>query len=580
MKKEFTQVVFSACILAFAFSSCKKESAVRATSSLASSFDEIQVSDNFGWSASMQGPLQVVFKNPDHISVENEIVHLIDESSTVLEKGVVHNHALALTLRLPQDAPYYILFPRTGNRFRISGVGHMEVTLTADGTGKKEGHSQSKAANSSCTACSSPFENGTMELPDIGGSTYTIIPETSVPGWETTANDHRIEIWKSGFNGVPAQEGDQFFEINANVSAALYQTLCLDPGSTIKWSVYHRGRAGVDVADVKIGATVATAVKQATMRDGTNAWGYYSGTYVVPQGQTTTVFVFEAVSTASGSNSVGNFLDNFRISCDEDADGVIDQDDDFPKDGSKAYRSFFPTAGKQVLAFEDLWPSMGDFDFNDLVLSNRVVITRNASNELVEASFKVSIDAIGAGIPNGIGLMLYTPNKQAFGTNVIASVSGDATLDPANENGLILCNDVFSILSTYYQNNGVGPTAVPDTLEFTVTFNSNAGSAFIPELYLFRTANRGHEVHFHGYPETATFNTALRNTVDDNGDFKTETGLPWVIEVVTSTQFLNPLEKVDILDAYPQFQQWAVSGGADNTSWYNTPVFSKVFGDQ
>ncbi len=401
-------------------------------------------------------------------------------------------------------------------------------------------------------------------------SGWGLYNEDAVPGRETTATDNKIEMWVSGFQGVPAQEGRQFFELNANQVAALYQELCLEPGATIYWSVWHRGRTGVDVAEVKIGGSIESAEIQATMSDGTSGWGHYSGSYNVPSDQTTTFFVFESVSSASSSQSVGNFLDNFEISCDTDGDGVIDRWDQLPDDGDGAFISYFPEDGKQVVAFEDLWPSLGDFDFNDLVLSNQVVITKDADLNLVDASFKVSIDAIGASLHNGIAMMLYTENKEAFGGNIIESISGDVILDPDNTNGLILSNDVFVTVNDRYQNNGPGPIGVPDTLRFTIVFNDNAAD-FIPELYLFRTGDRGLEVHRSGFPVTATMNTALFNTLNDAGDFKTATGLPWGMEIITDGTWKNPVEKVDILYAYPKFEAWATSEGVNEPTWYLEP---------
>ena len=45
------------------------------------------------------------------------------------------------------------------------------------------------------------------------------------------------------------------------------------------------------------------------LSDDVTAWGTHTGDYVVPAGQTCTRFAFRAVSTGSGSPSVGNFLD-------------------------------------------------------------------------------------------------------------------------------------------------------------------------------------------------------------------------------------------------------------------------------
>ena len=72
--------------------------------------------------------------------------------------------------------------------------------------------------------------------------------------------------------------------------------------------------------------------------------------------------------------------------------------DDYPNDPTRTYRSYFPSSGHQTIAFEDLRPAMGDYDFNDLVLSQKVVIERNENNEIVDAQIKVSIDAIAGGL--------------------------------------------------------------------------------------------------------------------------------------------------------------------------------------
>jgi uncharacterized repeat protein (TIGR01451 family) len=155
--------------------------------------------------------------------------------------------------------------------------------------------------------------NGSFEQPPV--TDYEILPDASqtqapkrVVGWLTTASDHRIELWRSGFNGVPAAHGSQFAELNANEVATLYQDLPTTPGSTLYWRLYHRGRLGQDTMALDIGAP-GSPVEQRRFTDGNTAWGYYTGTYTVPAGQTTTRFAFRSVSAAGGNRGVGNFLD-------------------------------------------------------------------------------------------------------------------------------------------------------------------------------------------------------------------------------------------------------------------------------
>ncbi|MFD7526130.1 MULTISPECIES: hypothetical protein [unclassified Streptomyces] len=155
--------------------------------------------------------------------------------------------------------------------------------------------------------------NGSFEQPVVSG--VEILPDSSqtqapkrVPGWLTTATDHRIELWRTGFNGVPAADGTQFAELNANQVSTLYQDLPTTPGTKLYWRLYHRGRQGDDTMALDIGAPGAT-VQQRRFTDGTTAWGHYTGTYTVPAGQTLTRFAFRSVSAAGGNQSIGNFLD-------------------------------------------------------------------------------------------------------------------------------------------------------------------------------------------------------------------------------------------------------------------------------
>ncbi|MCF2876338.1 hypothetical protein L1250_16765, partial [Tenacibaculum sp. Cn5-34] len=168
----------------------------------------------------------------------------------------------------------------------------------------------------SCNECgctANLFENGSFESPALGSTGFRQRNEDDVPGWDTTDPSNRIEIWYNNFLGVTPHDGVALAELNARNPGSLYQEYCTEPGDVINWSVAHRGRSGVDVASVRIGGDLATAPVVETMTDGTSAWGVYSGTYTVPVGQSTTVIAFDAVSTATGSLSVGNLIDNVQI---------------------------------------------------------------------------------------------------------------------------------------------------------------------------------------------------------------------------------------------------------------------------
>ncbi|MDX8553277.1 hypothetical protein MK851_06500, partial [Tenacibaculum sp. 1B UA] len=164
-----------------------------------------------------------------------------------------------------------------------------------------------------CGCTAKLFQNGSFERPAETATRYKWYNEDDVPGWDSTASDNLIELWHNGYNGVTAHEGATFAELNANKESSLYQEYCTQPGDIITWSVAHRGRSGLDRATVKIGSDLATAGVVETMETNNTAWKVYTGTYTVPVGQSTTIIAFDALSTAGGNKTVGNFIDDVQI---------------------------------------------------------------------------------------------------------------------------------------------------------------------------------------------------------------------------------------------------------------------------
>lgn len=448
-----------------------------------------------------------------------------------------------------------------------------------------------QSSNTSCT-CDNSFLNGSFEAPSIP-KRYTQKHEDQVPGWQTTASDHKIEIWKSGFNSVPSAHGTQFAELNATQVSTLFQELCLEPGSVIEWSIYHRGRSGVDVAKIKMGSSLSSAVTQATMTDGNTAWGYYTGTYTVPLGQYTTFFALESVSS-TGSNSYGNFIDGFKVRvitdpCDSDGDGVKDQFDDYPNDPDRAFNSYYP-ASKGTLAYEDLWPAKGDFDFNDLVVDYQFKTVTNANNFVVEVFSEFTIRATGAGYHNGFGFQLPTNNVASNHITVTGAslqknyinVTGTGLEAGQNKPTVIVFDDSYNLL--YHPGSGLGvntdpsaPMVAPTNITVKLSFELNtyvSGDLDLANFNPFLIANgiRGREVHLPDYAPTALADNTLFGTVDDNTQigqnrfYKTANNLPWAINI--PVQFEYSKEKVEVLNAYYFFDDWCQSGGTAFQNWY------------
>jgi hypothetical protein len=311
-----------------------------------------------------------------------------------------------------------------------------------------------------CGSCiSDPFINGGFETPAIAAASFAILPTDSVLGWQTSAEPF-IEIWSSGFSSgsggpVPAAEGNQFAELNANVPGILYQTFCLNgAGGTISWAIKHRGRAGTDTAYVKFGDTLANAIASTpivTMVDGNTAWGSYSGTYTIPVGQTTIVLTFQAGPTASGSLSVGNFIDDVQIvinqNCiDSDGDGIadlLDVDDendgipDIEEAGFKAYSSNLSTMDRSSAS---TWLDANNNGLNDYI------------ETMISGGTYVLPDTDGDGVRNFLDLdsdndSLFDVDESGI-LNGDGDINGDGKGDGLDSDGDGLLN-LFDNSSTY-----------------------------------------------------------------------------------------------------------------------------------
>ncbi len=169
--------------------------------------------------------------------------------------------------------------------------------------------------------------NGSFEQPNITGMCvgggdppcYALVNESLVPGWKTTATDNLIEIWRQGFGGVFAYDGDQHAELNATQVSTLYQDVTgIAANSMVGFQFAHRGRLGVDTmeftltdlgGDGVLGGGDDTILFDQQYSDDKNAWGFYTGSGIQALGNTVR-FSFKSVSAAGGDQTYGNFLDD------------------------------------------------------------------------------------------------------------------------------------------------------------------------------------------------------------------------------------------------------------------------------
>ena len=208
----------------------------------------------------------------------------------------------------------------TLTQLRQSGFPQYQLWVAADVL-TEEDVAEPEVNDNICTVTDTALVNGDFELPIIPARSFRLRNQRDVPGWNTTATDGLIEIWSTGFGGVVAQDGNQFAELNATQSSELYQSVETVPGETLTWSLLHRARASGAVGDtmsVNIGPEGGEPNATYTFTDALpDGWVRHTGEYTVPDGQVSTRFGFESGATASGSRSIGNFLDDIYFTTTE-----------------------------------------------------------------------------------------------------------------------------------------------------------------------------------------------------------------------------------------------------------------------
>lgn len=272
---------------------------------------------------------------------------------------------------------------------------------------------------------------------------------------------------------------------------------------------------------------------------------------------------------------------------DSDADGVPDADDEFPNNYQRAFSSYYPSANDSVtLAFEDNWPRKGDYDLNDLVVSEQVRIAYNSNNEITGFTVTGAIQARGASHHNGFALRLMNIPAHALESATL-SIDGEVfeKTAEAEQTDLVIAlwQDTHDFTATgesgscHHFNTVKGCTEFePVAFELDVNFSESPASLTHSQFdyFIFRTNFRGREIHFADFPPTDLFDTTQFGKFDDTSDdstgryFRAENNLPWAIQI--PSQWRHPREYIDVVWAYPDYETWVESSGEQSADWYNT----------
>ncbi len=572
--------------------SCSDDNSSQPVYELSTEFEDLNVPTDFDWVTGNRIKVNVEI-NSQHLDIDlnGHKINLIDGKNEIVTSAVIDNMQASIPAVIPEEVSSLLIHIPSVNLTKSISPYELEQNVTIE---LSDVLTSVVVSNKEKDTRVNPIGNHDFEIDLLNDSpNANFEPPVDGEWYQYSAGTQDCDIVDDPMDGnsvlkmVPNCYATQSIDVNPNDQAFLTFSV-RNPDEnfvtlTVNFSYY----------DINGNATGTQALQlNSAEHDMDITWTEFSTAFVIPANSTRLTLGFH-------SHNFGidyYFLDNIVYNAigDSDGDNVNDNDDDYPNDPERAYRVVVPYTGRRIVAFEDLWPDKGDYDFNDMVIGTRFEYALNAQNQYVDLNASVRYRGLGAGYHNGLGVRfinvenngsrnVYTPlTDPAF----VKDSSHNSDIDPYEDNSIIITGDVFAQINTYYQNNGVGPDGTIYDRLFTVNFNTAATQPvnLVEDFFLYHAGHRGREIHLPNRPATAGADVNKFMTGDDATDptsdywYQTAQGHPWGIELLsTQVNFLHPRENVDITGAYPEFKAWAESGGQTNTSWYMNYVEDKIY---
>lgn len=249
---------------------------------------------------------------------------------------------------------------------------------------------------------------------------------------------------------------------------------------------------------------------------------------------------------------------------------------------------FYPSMSERgTLLFEDNWPELGDYDFNDVV-ANYQITTTGDNDGVSSMDIWVRLSALGGLYTYDLGLML-----DGVATDNIASIKkGDeigewSQISKGDESYAILFkweNLKGRFGGKYYNTEKQYKVDLivwnKQTAFFTIEFKNKVKVNNHSFNFFIKSPN-SREIHLMGYRPTESFSAAYNKLVEDYSDvlnpdiyYRSDKGLVWGLNIPKSIP--HALEGVDFNLAYKKFAGWVMSNGTENQNWYESGEPSKL----
>ena len=261
-----------------------------------------------------------------------------------------------------------------------------------------------------------------------------------------------------------------------------------------------------------------------------------------------------------------------------------------------------------IVEFEDLFPNIGDMDFNDENIAYNYAFVLDANNQLVGLQATYNVVSIGANILNGfyvqfpVDASLISSAQVSIGGAAPVPITPVGTL-PGQSGSCAQSYATFQIAADtrdlYPPGFGGFINTVPDlyllsgnTVVLSLAFTSPLSSRVfdtgaVPyDIFTARTADASHQIHLPVYDGAATCadgslfgqgqdgsNRDLRSHggADNTGRWYVDAnGLPWALNIPQYVDWTIERTAIDLL--YPQLDTFAITAGASDSASFYLPA--------
>lgn len=335
-------------------------------------------------------------------------------------------------------------------------------------------------------------------------------------------------------------------------------------------------------------------------------------TLAVPEGKTTfefdvpnenTAIYVQYTSEDGSTKTLTSAINGVKSKAIEGAEDLFLEQPQNYKSDDEYFINIPDGNGYGTLMFEDKWPEIGDFDFNDAVINYRIVPTyisngaQNGNDPANDIVIKVDlkIKALGGELPYDFAIQIGQ-TKSHEGSSIKASHLGDIRITGVtNENikveklegtefPAVVVKGLNTLRSSKFYNT-VSKVNDGELVSFEVNlkgnikeqnqrmFNNGLTDPRAFDYFLINTETH-REIHLKGFKPTTLYTSYdADNTAGGKYYYENDANLVWGLKVPQEIGWAK--EKQDILKVYTRFEEWVTSGGKalepDNATplmWY------------